>query len=355
MELKVQKQILDNILTNLQPFLEKKDITAITSHILIKNENDSLEFYATDYEIGLLGKSSDYFSMVQGRATANGKKFLDVVRRLKEGEITLKCENDNLVIIQEKSRFKLPMFNAEEFPVFPDFTHLPKIEIESAKLIQSIKKIIPAIDTNNPKYELNGALIDIKEYSLNFVATDTRRLALVKFDNPSISKLSLIIPKKAIVEIQKLFFEDIELYYDDTNLIIRSENYLFYTKLINGKYPDYERIIPKEIKNRLLVPKDRVVESIKLITSISNEIKIEIGSENIKFESMSNENSEAKTEFSFASNLQTPITFAVNSRYLLDFLSQIESNEFALLINEGNLPFVLESDNFKTIVMPIIL
>ncbi len=85
-------------------------------------------------------------------------------------------------------------------------------------MIESLKKITPAADTNNPKFELNGALIDIKTNQINFVATDTRRLALVHIDNQNEEELSIIVPKKAIIEIQKLIPDNIEIYYDNTHL-----------------------------------------------------------------------------------------------------------------------------------------
>ena len=125
-----------------------------------------------------------------------------------------------LHIQQQQSNFKLPTFNANEFPEFPGIDAKPKINLDSQKLISSLKKITPAIDNNNPKCELNGALIDISASMISIVSTDTRRLALVEIENNSSEALSLIIPKKAIIEIQKLFFNEIEIFYDNTHLII---------------------------------------------------------------------------------------------------------------------------------------
>lgn len=355
MKIAMPKGVLENILTNLQPFLEKKDASQITSHMLIETTDTRLSIKATDFEIGLLAHTDSVQIEEQGNATVNGKKILDIIRRLKESDVTLTTQNDYLVIKQGSSSFKLPMFNAEEFPAFPHLEGNPKIDIDSQNLIQSIKKIIPAIDSNNPKFELNGALIDIKEFSLSFVATDTRRLAVVKYDNQSVDKLDLIIPKKAIIEIQKLFFEDIELYYNDVNLMIKSSQYVFFTKLINGKYPDYERIIPKETRYNISLPKDRIIEAIRLITSIANDIKIIIQNDRIVFESLSEENSEAKTEFEFQTGIEEEYVMAINSKYMLDFLSQISQSDFEIGLNEPNLPFVLRNENFITIIMPIVM
>lgn len=355
MNIIIPKSTLENILTNLQPFLDKKDASQITSHIYFNASGDTLTLQATDYEIGLLAKTNSIQIDLEGIATINGKKILDIVRRLKEGDVILQSQGEYLLIKQGKSSFKLPMFNAEEFPSFPSYEELPKVEINSMHLVQSMKKILPATDTNNPKFELNGALLDIKEYSFNFVATDTRRLALIKYENPSINKLALIVPKKAIVEIQKLFFEEVELHYSETNLILKSKNYLFFTKLISGKYPDYERIIPKETTHNMTLPKERVIEAIKLINSLSNDLKITFKPQVILFEALSEENSEAKTEVEFETGIAQEISLGVNSRYLLDYLGQIDTSDFKLGINETNTPFILKSENFSTVIMPIVL
>lgn len=355
MIISISKSILENILIHAGPFLEKKDTSQITSHIYLNASNSNLTVKATDYEIGLLINTKEVNILKDGNITANGKKFLDIVRILKDGTINLEVKNDILHISQAHSNFKLPTFSHNEFPVFPSYEGKARISIESHTLIESLKKITPAIDANNPKFELNGALIDIKKDSINFASTDTRRLAVVNVNNESETELSIIIPKKAIVEIQKLFFDDIELYYDETNLIIHSQQYTFFTKLINGKFPEYSRIIPKEIKTTLLLPKAIMIDSIKQITTISTDVKITFLNDVIKFESLSDDNIEAKTEIGFATGYSDPFSIAINSRYLLDFLNSINNSEFSIGLNEGNLPFILSDDNFKTIVMPIVI
>lgn len=355
MKITVQKSIIENILVHTQPFLEKKDTSQITSHLLIDVSNSKLSIKATDYEIGLLVSTDKVNIIGNGTVTANGKKLLDIVRILKDGDINLEVKNDTLYISQSHSNFKLPTFSYSEFPSFPAYEQKPRIMINSHSLIESLKKITPSIDINNPKFELNGALIDIKEDSINFASTDTRRLAVVNIENKNSDQLSIIIPKKAIIEIQKLFFDNIELYYDETNLIIHSEQYTFFTKLINGKFPEYSRIIPKEISKTLTLPKAIMIESIKQITTISSDVKITFLDNTITFESLSDDNIEAKTEISHETGFSSPFVIAINSRYLLDFLNSINSSEFDIGLNEGNLPFVLSEGNFKTVVMPIVI
>lgn len=354
MKIRVPKQIIESILINLQPFLEKKDATQITSHIFFDAQNENCVIKATDSEIGLKIKTDQIIVDHEGSFTANGKKLLEIIRILRDEEIILEILDNVLSIKQKRSKFKLPTFDPNSFPTFPTLENRPQINLESQSLIKSLKKISPSIDTNNPKFELNGALINIKKNSNDFVGTDTRRLAISSIESENEKELSIIVPKKAILEIQKLFLNNITIYYDETNLIITNDNYYFYTRLINGTYPDYDRIIPKSVKHSISLPKKDMIDSIKMITTISQDIKMNIMGDRIIFNSLSKENVEAKTELEINTGLIEKIDLNYNSKYLLDFLSQIDGDIFELQINETNLPFVVKENDFITIIMPIV-
>ncbi len=353
MEIKAKKQVIESILITIQPFLEKKDDTQITSHVYIKALANRCLFKGTDKEIGLRVFSDQFLIEEEGELTVNGKKLLGIIRILKDEEIILRKENNYLIVEQKSSKFKLPLFDPESYPDFPEIENKSKITIDTYNLIKNLKKIIPAIDNNNPKYELNGALINIKSDAIDLVGSDTKRLAIVVIEGESENELSLILPKKAILEIQKLFLDDIEIYYDDTNLIITNQNYFFYTRLINGEYPNYERIIPKSIKSEITLPKKEMIDSIRMITTISHEIKLTIEPDRLIFESLATD-VEAKTELEIYTGIEESYEINMNSKHILDFISQTESGSFILGINDSRLPFVLKENNFTTIIMPII-
>ena len=245
------------------------------------------------------------------------------------------------------------MYKFEDFPNFPTIENKNKFEIDAVMLGRSLKKIFPSIDNNNPKFELNGAFIDIKQNYINIVGTDTKRLSVFRFETPTQSEFSLIIPKKAISEIQKLFFDKIEIYYDDTTLIAQSANFEFFTKLINGRFPDYNRVIPQEIKRRLRLSRDKMIEGIKTVSIISESTKIVFAPQTISFESIVEDNSEAKTTIEFATGLEEEIYVGVKNRYLLDFLQSIEEEHFEFGFNDSNLAFTVSSNELKTVIMPI--
>jgi len=354
MKIRAQKQIIESILINLQPFLEKKDASQITSHILFTTQDNKCVVKATDSEIGLKIVTDNINIEADGSFTAHGKKLLDIIRILKDDEITLELLDNTLIIKQKHSKFKLPTFDPSTYPSFPTIEDKPQITLDSLSLIQNLKKISPAIDTNNPKFELNGALINIKNDSTDLVGTDTRRLAIATIPGNNSEALSLIVPKKAILEIQKLFLDQIDIFFDETNLIITNENYYFYTRLINGKFPDYQRIIPATTKHHVTLPKKEMIDAIKMITTISQDIKMTLLSDTMIFNSLSADNVEAKTELELNTGLNDKFEISFNSKYLLDFISQTNKNEFVIEFNEPSLPFIVKDDNFITIIMPIV-
>ena len=354
MKIRAHKQVIESILINLQPFLEKKDASQITSHIYFETGEDLCIVRATDNEIGLQIVTREFEIDHPGSFTANGKKLLDIIRILRDDEIVLELFDNAIMIKQQHSKFKLPVFDAEAFPAFPSIDDKPKISLDSMNLIRNLKKITPAIDTNNPKYELNGALINIKSDTTDLVGTDTRRLAVATIPNTSAQELALILPKKAILEIQKLFLDRIEIHYDETTLIITSDDYFFFTRLINGKFPDYERIIPKTLKYQIELPKKEMLEAIRMVTTIANDIKITFLSDAVLFNALSDDNVEAKTEIELETGIPDRFEISLNSRYLLDFLAQVDHDSFTIGLNDSTLPFLVRDENFITIIMPII-
>ena len=349
----INKNVLESIVTNTNPYLEKRDLSAITSHISISAKDGALSIKATDHEIGLAYKLTNVKISDEGYATANGKKLLDIIKSLKDEEVTLETVNNYLYIKQKNSKYKLPMYKFEDFPQFPEVEGKSKFDVDAVMLGRSLKKILPSIDTNNPKYELNGALLDIRHNFINIVGTDTKRLSIFKFETPTEKEFLIIIPKKAINEIQKLFFDTIEIYYDENTLIAQSQNFEFFTKLINGKYPDYDRVVPKEIKKRLLLNRDKMMDAIRTISMLSDQMKITFAPDTISFESIIEDNSEAKTTIEYQTGLEEEFCIGVKNRYLIDFLTSIEDDNFELGFNDANLAFVVSSKELKTVIMPI--
>lgn len=355
MKVIVKKGVLESIVSYTNPYLEKKDLSSITSHILISAMDGVLSIKATDHEIGLSYKNRNVTVIDEGYATANGSKLMNAIKGLEDDEITLETAGNSLFVKQKRSKYKLPMYNYTDFPEFPTIENKNRFEINSIILGRSLKKIFPSIDTNNPKYELNGALIDIKEKQINLVSTDTKRLSLYTIPNQtSTANEKIIIPKKAINEIQKLFSDKVEIFYDANVFLAVSESFEFFSKLINGKFPMYDKLVDTVYSQSVMLPRDKMVEGIKAINSMCDSMKITIKNNSILFESISEDNSEAKTEIKTSIQIENQIEFSIRNKFLMDFLSNIEENSFKFDFNNEKTAFCVSSGDLKTIIMPII-
>lgn len=355
MKIVINKREIENVLVKSIPFLESKDMSMITSNVLISLSDDTLSINATDYQMGLESTMSVMGIIEDGYAIVNGKKLLDIIKVLKDDNVTIETKKNDLHISQSRSKFKLSLFNDGEFPSFPKMDTTIELPIDSLKMINAFREITPSIDLNNPKHELNAASINIKKDGIDFVSTDSRRLSIVSAESKNDNEMSILIHRKAILEIQKLFYEDVKIYSDGVYFIIKSDNFMFFTKLLSGKFPEYSRIIPKEITHEIKINKLLMIESIKQIHIISNEVQLKISNNCMTFTATNDFNDKSSTDIEIDYECDDEFTIAVNSKYILDFLSVIYNNEFTMGISEPNMPFILKSDDLMTIVMPIVL
>ncbi|GHV08454.1 DNA polymerase III subunit beta [Campylobacterota bacterium] len=355
MKFDITQSVLEGMLASLQPFLDKKDNTNILSHILFTIRGDRLLLRASDGEFGLTVFSTEFSNATEGSFTCNGKKILDIIRALKDAPVTLQDDGDNVIVKQGRSRYKFQTLDSSSFPEFVEGADLKQIDIKPQQLITGLRKITPPIDTNSPKQELKGALVDVRLNTINIVSTDTKRLALFNIDQKSEKASLIILPKKAITEIQKIFTAEVSIFFDQTNFIMSNENYYFYTRLINGKYPDYERIIPRDLAYNFTLDTEKMIDALKQVSAMSVSVKISFASGEISIEMLEGAGEEASAGFEAEIEIEKPFTICVNSKFLLDFLSQCQEASFSISINEPSMPFIVKSESFSTVVMPIIL
>ena len=353
MQVDIEKNTIEKLLITVQPFLEKKDLTQITSHIHFKAIENQLFIKATDYEIGIQINSNKCTIKDEGQATTNGKKILDIIKNLKDGNITLIAENEQLIIKQKTAKFEIPMYNPEDFPPFPKINDTTIIKINKQTFTNGIRKALPCIETNSPRYELSGVLIKFLDDHYDIVSTDTKRLAIINYQEHIEKELSLIIPKRSIIEIQKLIHQESELFIDSNHFIIKQDNVFLFTKLINAEYPAYEKIVPQNINHHLELPKEEVLKDIQMIAALGEIICIEINDDFIRYTTTAEAQSKAKVDMSFKTDIKA-YKININSKYLIDFLNVTDSEKFTLHLGEENLPFMVSDDNFKTIIMPVI-
>ena len=354
MKISIQKNILEKILINSQSFTEKRDLTQITSHVLIQAKDGTLTIKATDYEIGLQTVIPNSKSTEEGEVTANSKKIADIVKNLRDEIINLYTEEQLLVIQQGNAEFKIPTFIAEEFPKFPLTKTSEQVQLSNIALSEQIKMSLPAADNNNPKHELNAILLDLRNTEYLVVSTDTKRLSLITCKEQSGITQKAIISKKSALEIQKILNNESKIFINKTNLIIENTNTTFFTKLMSGEYPRYEAIIPNELKYKIELPKQEILDNLHMIASLSNIVTISIHSNGIQLTTGQDAQSQAKIDLEINTNIASFLLHA-NIKYFIDFLNVTKSNTFFMELEEENTPFILISENHKTVIMPVII
>lgn len=354
MKFTIKKQNLESIVSNVIPYLEKRDSSAITSHIFISVEEDKIQIKATDQEIGLCYEIKEDIEIKEkGIATANGKNLLDIIKNLKEGQITLSTEADNLHVKQNRSQFKISMLTASDYPNFPTSEGKNKFDIIASVLSSSLKKIEPCIDANNAKYEFTGALLDIKKDKINIVGSDGKRLGVYSLDIGGENEFKIILPKRAITEMQKIFNKEIEIFYDETILLAKGADFTFFTKLINGRYADYEKVINGNFANFITLKRDEFLEGLKIVRIMSDLVKVTFSKDCMKFEVTGQVGENGETSIDTSLELNEEFSIFIKNKNVLDFLSSCEDQTLELGYNDTGMPFILTSGGLRTVITQI--
>ena len=357
MKIKIGKKKLENAINILNSYVDRKDNSGISSHIVFKTHKDKnkLELYASDGEIGLKFFIKDVNINEEGFSTVNAKNISDVLKTLEYDEIDIECINDSFFVKQNKTKCKLPIKIKDYITQFPINNDFENFNIDSVILSIGFKKVLPAIDNQNMRQCLNGCLIDIKEDKINFVGSDTKRLALYEVKQNELKEKSFIIPKRAINELSKLLYEKIDFSFNKNYFLAKSENFEFFTKLINDNFPGYEKLFPKETPINFELKRDDFLNELKKISAISEFCSLNFKKDKIVFESIKKDNSniEAKTEIELNLALEEEFSINIKTKLLIDFLQNIETDIFSFEMISNNHAFVVSSGDYKTIIMPV--
>ena len=352
MNFTVEKSILEKLVKDLIPFTDKRDESNISSCINIKVKDFDLVLNATDYEMGMTKTVNNIINPMDGECNIVAAKLLSAITRLKNGEIIITVDNDILTIKQKRSKINIELFDDEFPPNTIDIDKMTNIDLDINDINNSFNSVLSGVDGNNPKFELNGVLLDINNKNINTVSTDTRCLIVDKKNTIIDNDISIIIPKKAVLEIQKIMNVDCKIYIDDIHIVIDSGNVSMRSKLINGKFPDYNRVIPKKFNHIFVLNKDELVESVKVVTGFDTIINITFNKDNILIESGDNKNKSETYIENVNLDIDDEIKVRIDSKFLLNFLNVID-DDFEFCFNDKNLPISLKKHTLENIIMPV--
>ncbi len=356
MKFVVTKPNIFRTLSHLQSIVSKKNTLPILSNILIEAENNTLTLSSTDMDISIKETiSCDVID--KGSTTLNAQIMFDIIKKLPDNSEIEFISNDGkiLTIRSNVSKFSLSCLPKDEFPIIETHsTDGKKLTVNSQTIFNLINKTKFAISNEETRYFLNGLYFNIfsteNSSNLTFVGTDGHRLAT----SSSILKSStnevpgVIIPKKTIIELSKLLSEnndDIEIDISTNKIIFYIDKLILISKLIDGNFPDYTKVIPKDNKNNLLVDRQSLLSAVDRVSTIANEkapsIKFKLLKNLINLSSINNENSTA-TEDIQANYEGNQIEIGFNSRYIMDILDNVEGKEVKISFKDNSSPIIIQ-------------
>lgn len=357
----------DKLLLPLQKVVgvvERKQTMAILSNVLLRLSGDVLELTGTDLEIQLVTRV-DVDSGEDGDVTVPARKLLDICRTLPEGDpIKFESTQDRLSIQCGRSRFSLNTLPAGNYPAFDMSPAELEVELNSALLKKAMEKTMYAMAQQDVRYYLNGLMLEVVPGCIRAVASDGHRLAL--FEGAVEQELTrgrqIIVPRKGVLELFRLLGDDDQLvtgYIAANNIRLLVGNLSFSAKLIEGRFPDFQRVMPKEIVTVITAEKASLKAALTRVAILSNEkfrgINVDVRDGAMTVESHNSEQEEAREELEV--DLEGPgLSVGFNASYLLDAINNIDSDGVRLSFTEAANSALLEDLNdqaYKFVVMPL--
>jgi DNA polymerase-3 subunit beta len=377
MEFVVRRNDLLRELQLFQGIVERKNTIPILANVLVEAQNDQVRFLATDLEVGLRSKCAASVAK-GGSLTLPAKKFYEIVKSLPETDIRVEEDKGGVKVAADRFDSRIQTLPREDFPTLPASSGSPTAVLPSAALREMVAKTHFAITGEDTRFFLNGALFVMKADSMSLVATDGHRLALVtvprnggdhgndvaRFKAKQVDEERPILPKKTLGELGRLLAEG-----DEEVRFQKGENHLFFdvgertliSRMIDGQFPAYERVIPKANDKHIEFERDRLTNAVKRVALLSNErsraVKFHIEKGKVDVTSSSPELGEAHetlpVEYSGGS-----MQICFNAQYVLDFLAAVGTDVVSLDVKDEVSqaivkPVGAEGYDYTYVIMPM--
>jgi DNA polymerase III subunit beta len=343
--------------------VERRQTMPILANVLVTGRDDQLSITATDLEVELVARASVTLQQA-GEVTLPGRKLLDLVRALPEkASIVLSIEGERATLRSGKSRFTLTTLPASDFPTIEDIRPQQALRLEQAALKRLLDKTHFSMAQQDVRYYLNGMLLETSGNVLRTVATDGHRLAFCEtaLTEATNSTHQVIVPRKGVLELQRLLGAEgvVELQVGSNHVRAQIGDIRFTSKLIDGRFPEYGRVIPNEPPKQVKADREMLRAALQRAAILSNEkyrgIRLALRPNVLLLQSHNPEQEEAEEELEIDySGEEVEIGFNVN--YLLDALAAVESGQVTLGLTDANNSCLLTSSEVTTakyVVMPM--
>jgi DNA polymerase-3 subunit beta len=369
MEITIQRDDLLIGLQKCQSVAERRSSMPVLSNVLLEGKNNQLHLTATNLEVSFTG-SHTADVVKEGAVTIQARKFYEIVKELPFPEIRIiGKENQWVNIVSGSAEYNLVGLSADEFPQVIKYDNVTWVDMEASLLKEMIDKTIFAVSTEETRYNLSGIYFEKVEdddpVGLKLVATDGHRLSLIHKPLAEVAKFSfdkgVIIPRKGMQELSRLLEESdqVQVAFQENTAIFKRDQSTLIMRIIDGDFPDYNTVIPKECKRELQVDRSRFMEMLRRMSIISTDryrgIRCKIKPDQMEIISNNPEIGDAREEI--------PVTYqgeemsiAFNPRYFMEAVAVMQSKVIsARMIDESSACIISgeEDEGFFSVVMPM--
>lgn len=364
MKIKANRDDLLAPLLKVSNVVERRQTLPILANVLIEGRNDGIRFTATDLEVELTTSGP-----AEGEGdiefTLPARKLVDIVKALPEGApLDLEIEGEKVVLRSGRARFTMGTLPAQDYPSIEPTAASERLNLLQSVLKRLIDKTAFSMAHQDVRYYLNGLLLEVGPTRLRAVATDGHRLAVCDAEqNTGVdADLQVILPRKAVLELGRLLQdtdESVELELSNSHLRITGEGTVFTTKLIDGRFPDYERVMPTEPTQELIADRDMLRQSLTRTSILSNEnyrgIRFRLSPEGLHLQAHNPEQDEAEEEIQ-VEYAGPPITIGFNVGYLLDVLGVLDAEQVSMALVDADSSCLMTapgSTECRYVIMPM--
>ena len=364
MKFTISREVLIQPLSQVVGVVERRQTLPVLANFMLSARDGQLKVTGTDMEVELISTIPADVSQ-DGDITVPARKLVDIVRALPEGSgVTFSVSGEKATLSSGRSRFVLSTLPASEFPATDQVEALENVAAHEASLKKMIDKTSFAMANQDVRYYLNGLLLDFRGGQLRAVATDGHRLAVCDLDKAvEVSEdRQLIVPRKGVLELARMLSGDdgeVTLAIGRNHIRLVKDGMMFTSKLIDGRFPDYQAVIPIGADKQMLVEKDTFIHALQRVAILSNEkykgVRLEATGFNIKIIAHNPQHEEAVEEIEAELNFER-LAVGFNVTYLLDALMAIDTEQVSLELKDANSSCLVsapDADDNRHVVMPL--
>ena len=369
MQFIVKRDILLRSLNFVQGVVEKKNTLPILSNVLLQLKDKKLSIIATDLDIIFYDEISDVKIINEGSSTTSAAILYDILRKIpSNAELNFELKNENkLSLKSENADFNLLCLPIDNFPTFSDEFEGQEILLNNKRFLNLLNKTRISISSDDTRHYLNGVFLHITEaHGRNFltgVATDSHRLSSSSLEIEKTSDFSsLILPRKTVFQLCSLLSETSEklsMQTSDNKIKFTVGNVKLISKVIDGKFPDYKKVVPTTNDKTLVVSSKDFISSIERVASVSLDrkegVKLTINKDNVQLSVNSANSGEGNEKIDAKFNSEN-MNISFNSKYILDIASEVEDKSLKMSLKDSISPVLIEDISDKNsyyVIMPM--